>query len=138
MRTVYLGSSASSPTDNMSFENDKLPQASNDHHAHQDTIFRELSFYSDPPGGFIPEYIAETSDTPGQRNYEHTRVVVPIIDIRGQEREFSLDYHSFQALPGVAPSSFDFSSEEQIRTHYLPWVQHLLQQHVPGTSSIHT
>ncbi|KAI1397335.1 hypothetical protein F4819DRAFT_89204 [Hypoxylon fuscum] len=99
------------------------------------TITRTLCFYSSPPGGATPEYIAETGTTPGERNYPHERVLVSIRDIRGHEEDFTLDQHSFAALPALIPPHVNFEADDEIEARYLPWVKSLIMDSIPFAES---
>ncbi|KAM6513479.1 hypothetical protein FALCPG4_015894 [Fusarium falciforme] len=99
-------------------------------------LSRSLCFYSPPPNNASPEYIAESGSTPGQRNYPHSRVTVPISDIRGREQEFHLSQHSFAALPNAFSSHVDFTLPDDISHKYLPWVKDLLRQTVPRCTEV--
>ncbi|KAI1273549.1 hypothetical protein F5Y07DRAFT_411260 [Xylaria sp. FL0933] len=92
---------------------------------------RTLCFYSPPPDGSDPECIEGASDVPGRRNYPHREEVVRITDIRGHEKSFTLDEHSFTALPGVFDPKVDFSETAEITGKYLPWVKDVILQQVP-------
>ncbi|KAI0156505.1 hypothetical protein GGR57DRAFT_501559 [Xylariaceae sp. FL1272] len=96
-----------------------------------ETIYRTLFFYAPPAGGADPEYVAETTTIPGKRNYPHQKTLVPITDIRGHEESFTLDQHSFAALPGVFRLTIDFNDREAIIGAYLPWVKNLLVNYLP-------
>ncbi|KAI5924424.1 hypothetical protein F4810DRAFT_719328 [Camillea tinctor] len=100
------------------------------------TIHRTLCFYSPPENYVIPEYIAETTTKPGKRNYAHHTVLVPITDIRGQEKNFTLGEHSFAALTGVKAPDIEFSSSEQVTELYLPWIQNFILKEVPKATSV--
>ncbi|KAI0968335.1 hypothetical protein F4678DRAFT_442755 [Xylaria arbuscula] len=101
-------------------------------------IRRTLCFYSPPPDDSEPEYIEGTSEVPGVRNYPHRKESVQITDIRGQEKNFTLDEYSFAALPGGFDQNIDFGAPTEITERYLPWVKDLLLQHVPRARSVTT
>lgn len=102
----------------------------------ENTIYRTLCFYTPPPDGAEPEYIAETTTAPGKRNYPHLKAVVPITDIRGQEATFTLDQHSFAALPGAFNLSIDFTNAREIVGAYLPWVKSFLTNLLPDAAHV--
>ncbi len=90
---------------------------------------RSLCFYSPPPDGSDPEYIEGTSEVPGRRNYLHQKESVLITDIRGHEKSFTLDEHSFTAPPRAFNLSIDFTEPTEMTRIYLPWVNDLILQH---------
>ncbi|KAI0433133.1 hypothetical protein F5Y09DRAFT_299734 [Xylaria sp. FL1042] len=94
-------------------------------------LCRTLCFYSAPPDGSDPEYIEGASEALGRRNYPHREESVWITDIRGHEESFTLDEHSFTALPGVFNLSIDFLKPADITEKYLPWVKDLILQQIP-------
>ncbi|KAI1159328.1 hypothetical protein F5B18DRAFT_33278 [Nemania serpens] len=101
---------------------------------HENTICRSVCFYAPPADGADPEYIAETTTIPGKRNYPHQKAVVPITDIRGQEDSFTLDQHSFAALPGAFSLAVDFNSARDIAGAYLPWLENFLVAFLPDAA----
>lgn len=92
---------------------------------------RALRFYSPPPGCSDPEYIEGNGEESGRRNYPHTREGVLIRDIRGHEKSFTLDEHSFAALLGVFDRDINFTEPTEITEKYVPWVKELIRQYVP-------
>ncbi|KAI0516903.1 hypothetical protein F5B22DRAFT_655223 [Xylaria bambusicola] len=92
---------------------------------------RTLCFYSPPPDGSDPEYVEGASQEPGRRNYPHRKEKVLITDIRRHENSFTLDEHSFAALPEVFDQEINFTAPEEITEKYLPWVQKLIRKHIP-------
>ncbi|KAI3325395.1 hypothetical protein HD806DRAFT_521007 [Xylariaceae sp. AK1471] len=105
-------------------------------HLKEKILHRKLCFYSPPEDESDPEYIAETTEVPGRRNYPHREETVPIRDIRGHERDFTLDSHSFTALPNRFNLGIDFTKPEDITEKYLPWVKDLLFETLPGSQSV--
>ncbi|KAI1114993.1 hypothetical protein F5Y14DRAFT_450613 [Nemania sp. NC0429] len=101
---------------------------------HENTLRRTLCFYAPPAGGGTPEYIAETATVPGKRNYPHKKALVPITDIRGQEDSFTLDQHSFAALPGAFNLAIDFKNPIDIAEKYVPWVENFLVDFLPNAT----
>ncbi|KAI1203684.1 hypothetical protein F5X97DRAFT_330278 [Nemania serpens] len=102
---------------------------------HEKTICRTVCFYAPPKDGADPEYIAETMTIPGKRNYPHRKAVAPITDIRGQEDNFTLDQHSFAALPGAfSLAAVDFNNAQAVAQEYLPWVENFLLEFLPDAA----
>ncbi|KAK8042849.1 hypothetical protein PG994_013332 [Apiospora phragmitis] len=106
-------------------------------------LLRTLHFYSEPEGDERPEYIAETAETtetPGKRNYEHNPVKTLVKGCRRLESEFSLDVNSF----AVEPDSYhdgpndgiDFDQNPDIEAKYLPFVEDLIMRHVQGAEKV--
>ncbi|KAI0200961.1 hypothetical protein F4808DRAFT_427383 [Astrocystis sublimbata] len=102
----------------------------------ENTICRTLCFYAPPADGAGPEYIAETRTVPGKRNYPHQKAVVPITDIRGHEDSFTLDQHSFAALPGACSLAIDFRNAGDIVREYLPWLENFLVKFLPDAAHV--
>ncbi|KAI8624222.1 hypothetical protein F5Y19DRAFT_491188 [Xylariaceae sp. FL1651] len=101
---------------------------------HENSICSTLYFYTPLADGADPEYIAETTSIPGKRNYPHQKVVVPIIDIRNQEDSFTLDKHSFAALPGAFSLAVDFNNAGDIVGKYQPWLGNFLVEFLPDAA----
>lgn len=103
-------------------------------------LARDLCFYSEPPSGEPPEYIAETTEEPGKRNYPHHRMATTIRDIRGREDSFLLDKTSFMAIPNAYPrldkDIVDFDCAASIKNDYLPRIQDLILEMVKGSKRV--
>ncbi|KAK5625094.1 hypothetical protein RRF57_000810 [Xylaria bambusicola] len=103
----------------------------------QDTVLRRILCFYDPPlDGSDPEYVEGTGEESGRRNYPHRKERVSIMDIRGHENNFTLDEHSFAALPGIFDRDINFTVPTAITEKYLPWVQELILQHIPHSVSV--
>ncbi|KAK2603563.1 hypothetical protein QQS21_004243 [Conoideocrella luteorostrata] len=99
-------------------------------------LVRLLCFYTEPDSNVTPEYIEETSVSPGQRNYPHTKRLMPITDIRGLEAHFNLSEHSFCAVPRAFTSEINFELAADITEKYLPWVKQFIISHVQGSIKV--
>ncbi|TGJ87782.1 hypothetical protein E0Z10_g949 [Xylaria hypoxylon] len=100
------------------------------------TLRRTLCFYSPSPDGSDPEFIEGTGEEPGKRNYPHRKESVLITDIRGHEKSFTLDEHSFTVLPRGFDLDIDFTKPMEIAERYLPWVNDLILQKIPRATSV--
>ncbi|KAL0262803.1 hypothetical protein SLS55_001777 [Diplodia seriata] len=61
---------------------------------------------------------------------------LPIQDLRGIERNFSLGEHSFAALMGVPGEAIHFDDDEDVRSNYLPMIEDLMLSEVPGSQKV--
>ncbi|KXT09975.1 hypothetical protein AC579_7074 [Pseudocercospora musae] len=97
-----------------------------------------LCFYPEPADGDDPVYVTAGPKSIGVRNYAHHKVNVPIRDLRRLEAHFSLEQHSFVALPKVFNDAIvvDFEDQADINARYLPMAQEFLLDRVPGAKEV--
>ncbi|KAL9036667.1 MAG: hypothetical protein Q9214_006033 [Letrouitia sp. 1 TL-2023] len=95
-----------------------------------------LHFYQPPMNGSTPTFVVTHPSGAGQKNYMHNPVLVSIRDIRHREASFSLDKHSFAAVPRIAPTGLNSTDDETLKQKYaLDAVQTILEN-VAGSTKV--
>lgn len=81
-----------------------------------------LNYYKDTGGPPAPTYVGrpETYERPTEP------LGVTVTDIRGEEKNYTLDKNGFQIYPHVSAEK-DFLDDEQIKADYYPEVEQLLK-----------
>ena len=99
-------------------------------------VTSEIIFYKPPADGSAPFNYTYSPPPDGypQRNFGEDVHKVHLADIRGHEKEYSLDRDAFVALQGVstATTHATFDSDDEVRRIYYPEVESLLLERVPG------
>lgn len=95
------------------------PRSNQLHH-----VATSLNYYKDPGDGSppLPSYVGkpETYERPAQP------LDVTVIDIRGDQKSYSLDKQGFQIYNHESKEK-DFLDDEQIRANYYPETEQLLK-----------
>lgn len=112
----------------------ELPRASNatlqQDPVPRGTVTTLLNFFQLPLDGSKPYNWVETPpEGKPQRNYPDANQTVTINDIRGHERDFSLEKNAFLAVKGYPHNpAIDWNDDENIKQQYYPEVERVLKE----------
>lgn len=97
-----------------------------------------LYFFEAPKDGSAPyNYVEPQPEGTPQRNFGAEEHQVQIKDIRGHEKEYSLEVNSIAALQGYPHNEkIDWNDEASIEKHYYPEVERILLENVPGAQKV--
>lgn len=96
----------------------------------------KVNFFQDPKDGSKPHnYVEPLPGTP-QRNFAEEIVEITVHDIRGREKDFSLDQDAFEVVQGIPSEEKDFTDDEHIKKVYYPEIEKLLLENVPGAHKV--
>lgn len=97
----------------------------------------KLNFYVAPTDGTKPyNYTYEPTNGEPQRNYSNEELDVTIHDVRGREKDFTLDNNAFAVLQGISSEENDFNDDDQIKRVYYPEVEKVILDNVPGSNRV--
>lgn len=97
-----------------------------------------LTFYAPPADGSSPwNYVEQPPEGYPQRNYLENPHKVALHDLRGREKDFSINTNGFGTISNVpASAEKDFTDDTSIKQNYYPEVEQLLLDNVPGANRI--
>lgn len=98
----------------------------------------KLNFYVAPADGAKPfnyTYEPPPNGDP-QRNFSNEELDVTVHDVRGREKDFTLDNNAFEVVQGIESEEKDFNDDEHIKQVYYPEVEKLILDNVAGSNRV--
>ncbi|EUC38151.1 hypothetical protein COCVIDRAFT_106604 [Bipolaris victoriae FI3] len=102
------------------------------------SVKAQLSFYKAPEDGAPPHNYVEPLPGVPQRNWGDNWAEVTIEDLRGKEKNFTLDNNAFDTFQNIQSglTREDFEDDEAIKRVYYPEVEDLLLNNVQGAQRV--
>ncbi|KAL8904012.1 MAG: hypothetical protein Q9207_003559 [Kuettlingeria erythrocarpa] len=95
-----------------------------------------LHFYNAPGDESLPYFQVTDTSGAGRKNYSHDPRAVLIKDIRNKENEFSLQIHSFAAVPVKCARYPTDADEDELCHRHASEAQQILMENVEGAQDI--